>query len=557
MKKLLLVLLIFITALSLRVYHLDLNSPPLYADETGGHSWFSYNIQILNNMNLIEKIYRTFHWFGTSLTWLVGQNPLGVRLPSAIYGSVAIFTMYLFSRAVNRKTKTANTIAIFSSLLLAILPWSFMISRIGHTDVPLLVISANLISTIFLQADTVKKYIASLLLIGVTLLLYPSMVIIAPFIILLTLWYMRKIFAFPLQKIFLVSTVLSMIAVCLFIFWRFGVFNPGGRGLVLAIWRDVNTPYEIDKYRALSWNSQPDLFSFFLPPEQLANKLVYNKVIANLSIFSRNYLSFFSPDWLFLRGDAILRHSTGQVGEFYPFLLPFMVFGAFKFFQTKDKKTKLTFLVWILVSPVPAAITKDGGGYLLRAVTMLPFLTYFCALGLVESFNLIKSKWRVPYGIIIGLIGLYSAYYFFYGYFHVYPALSARAYEYGFKELSDYQVSHQSASMLVIWDGYYHNGDFRFWQNTPYDQYLAFKLKQIVIGQSTFSQTFPNLYFSAPKSVDDIKSFLKQYRPSYVVLPDRYFVKYPEEVSLLLSPQPTEEIKYPDQTTALSIYTPK
>ena len=271
-------------------------------------------------------------------------------------------------------------------------------------------------------------------------------------------------------------------------------------------------------------------------------------------VFTRNYLSFFSPDWLFLRGDAILRHSTGLVGAFYPFLIPFMLYGAFRFFKSADPKTRKLFLVWILVSPIPAALTKDGAGYLLRAVTMLPFLTYFCALGIVDSFGLISKKWRWPYGIVVALIGFYSAWSFFYGYFHVYPALSARAYEYGFKELSDFQVANDRKTMLVVWDGYYHNGDFRFWQRTPFDQYEAFKLKQIVIGESTFWQTFPNLYFSSPKSLEDYKNFVKQYEPAYVILPDRYFVSIDQIEKFL---DLVEQIKYPDQTPALTIYTPK
>ena len=212
-------------------------------------------------------------------------------------------------------------------------------------------------------------------------------------------------------------------------------------------------------------------------------------------------------------------------------------------------------MLWILISPVPAAITKDGAGYLLRVVTMLPFLTYFCALGIVDSFNLIHKRLKPYYFIFLSLIFIYSVYYFLYGYFHVYPALSARAYEYGFRELSDFQVSHENKTVLIVWDGYYHNNDFRFWQKTPFDQYESFKIKQIVIGESTFWQTFPNLYFSSPKSVDETKVFIKQYHPDYIVLPDRYFVKYPMEIETLLTP--IEKIKYPDQTTALTIYTVK
>ena len=432
-----------------------------------------------------------------------------------------------------------------------------MISRIGYSNIPLIVNLILFHLYFFLGARTIRGYLTSLLFLLLALPYYQSMVIMVPIFCLYVLLAMLRIASRKERRIILGVGLILAVLIANPIARRFRLSSISGRGLDLAIWRDVNTPWEIDKFRGLSWNSAPSIFSFSLPPEQLANKLFLNRVTANLSIFTKNYLSFFSPDWLFLKGDAILRHSTGMVGAFYPLLLPFMIYGAFKFFQTADKKARTAFLVWILVSPIPAALTKDGAGYLLRTVTMLPFLTYFCALGIVESFNLIHKKLKPFYFAFLSLIFIYSAWSFFYGYLHVYPALSARAYEYGFKELSNFQVNHQNAPILVVWDGYYHNGDFRFWQRTPFDQYEAFKLKQIVIGESTFWQTFPNLYFSSPKSADDLRMFLKKNPVMYVVLPDRYFVKYPEEISLILSVEPVEQIRYPDQTTALTIFTVK
>ena len=532
-----------------RFYRLDQNIPSLYADETG--HYLIFNKIIGSSANLGQWLYDKIFYGTFSLTWIFGLTPLGVRAASALYGSLATLSIFFFAYSISKN----RLISAIAALLVAVIPWNFMISRISHTHVAIIALLVVIHAGLFLRAKTISRYLICLLPLGLALIYYPSMVIIAPFAGILVLAEIYKLTKKKYRSILILGTILLVIGAALLIGQRFNILSLSGRGLDLAIWRDVNTPYDTDKFRALSWNSQPSLFSFYLPPEQLANKLFLNRISANLLVFTRNYLSFFSPDWLFLRGDAILRHSTGLVGAFYPFLIPFMLYGAFRFFKSADPKTRNLFLVWILVSPIPAALTKDGAGYLLRAVTMLPFLTYFCALGIVDSFGLISKKWRWPYGIVVALIGFYSAWSFFYGYFHVYPALSARAYEYGFKELSDFQVANDRKTMLVVWDGYYHNGDFRFWQRTPFDQYEAFKLKQIVIGESTFWQTFPNLYFSSPKSIEDYKIFINQYKPTYVILPDRYFVKYPIQIENLLDP--IEQIKYPDQTPALTIYTPK
>ncbi len=544
--------LIFSISLFLRLYHIDLLS--LYTDETNGHYWMSY--QIVKPFSGIQSLFlKAFNATFTS-SWFLGLTPYSVRLNSAVFSSLIIVAIFVMVKNLS-KSKNALIAALLTSFLIVVLPWSYMIGRIGHTQIPIIILLSLVHLNLFLKANNTREYLLSIIPLGLAFFYYQSMIVVGGLATILTAIYIYKSLNKKYRFQGLSVLIISFIGLSLLVDRQYHLLSSVSRGMDLAIWNDVNTPWEIDKYRALSWNSIPSILSFNLPPEQLANKLFLNRVTADLSIFTRNYLSFFSPDWLFLKGDAILRHSTGMVGAFYPFLIPFMIYGAFKFFQTAGKKARLTFLLWILASPIPAAITKDGAGYLLRVITLLPFLTYFCALGIVDSFSLISRKWRWSYAIVITMIGLYSTWSFFYGYFHVYPSLAARSFEYGFKELSDFQVSHQNSSMLIVWDGYYHNGDFRFWQRTPFDQYEAFKLKQIVIGESTFWQTFPNLYFSSPKSADDLRMFLKKNPVMYVVLPDRYFVKYPEEISLILSVEPVEQIRYPDQTTALTIFTVK
>lgn len=555
LKATVLLALVFVLGLGLRLYRLNLNIPPLYADETS--QYYIANSISTNIEGLIFNIRNSL----ISYTWFLGLTPLGVRLPAAVYGSILIVFSFFFGMACSKGNRP---ISLMMALLTALAPWSFMASRVGHASVPIMLIFSVLHLYLYFRAKKIIEYIVCLLPLAIAAIYYPSMVLIVPLVSIPVLADIFKLLVGKQKILFLGASALVILISGILLSSRYNLFNSSGRALDLAIWRDVNTPWETDKYRALSWNSQPTLFSFGLPPEQLANKLVYNRVVANLSTLAHNYFSFFSPDWLFFKGDAILRHSTGQVGALYPFLIPFMLYGAFAFFSGKSPpdnqqlitKNRTIFLIWLLASPIPAAITKDGAGYLLRAVTMLPFLTYFCALGLVESFNLIKKNWRIPYGVLVGLIGLYSAYYFFYGYFHVYPSLSARSYEYGFKELSDFQMAHGNASLLIVWDGYYHNNDFRFWQKTPFDQYNSFKVKEIVVGQSHFNQTFPNLYFVNPRSVVDIEEFVRQYRPDYLVLPDRYFVNYPVELDTQFG-SPSAVILYPDKTPALQIFTVK
>lgn len=541
---LIILVLLFALGLGLRLYQLNINTPPLYADETGQYQVYQ------NIFHHSSNFFETVINLSFTCTWFLGLNPLGVRLASALYGTILIVLFYFLGSTLSRGNQK---VSLVYAALATILPWSFMISRLGHTHIPIMLIFVFLHLIFFSKAKKLGDYILSFIFIIIATIYYPSVIIF--FLLFISYLSLKAFFVLPrkYQLWTLISIFLITVFLGGFLSQRIGLFSKAGRGLDLAIWRDINTTWETNLYRSLSWNSSPSFFSFGLAPEQLANKLFYNRYLANLSVFVHNYLSFFSPEWLFLKGDPVLRHSTGQMGAFYPFLIPFMLNGAFIFFRNSPQKTKQIFIVWILASPITAAITKDGAGYLLRVVTLLPFLTYFCALGIVESFNLIRKNWQIPYGAALSFIGLYSAYYFFFGYFHVYPSLSARSFEYGFKELSDYQVAQANAPLLVIWDGYYHNNDFRFWQNTPYDQFKAFKLKEVVIGESHFYQTFTNLYFVKPQSVKDLQEFVKTNHPSFIVLPDRYFVNYPPELDKIYS-SPSAVIKYPDQTPALKIF---
>ena len=527
---------ILIVSFLLRFYRLNQNLPEIYADETSHY------------LHLIQG---TLYNCIFSFTWFFGLNPLGVRAAAAFYSSLIPLAIFLLASRLS-KNQTVPLVAAISSTFL---PWSFLIGRIGHTHIPLLVITSTL-SAYFFFGKSKLSYSLSLFFLFLSAYFYQSVIVIAPFVFLLIGYYLYSSLKPKQRRFGLLAVGVSLLFIGLLFVTRYQGFNPASRGLDLAIWRDPNTTHFSDKYRALSWASKSDLFSFWLPSEALAAPLVYNRLTANLSIFTRNYLSFFSPDFLFLKGDPILRHSTGQFGVFYPFLLPFIIYGAYRFFLTAKPKAKHLFLVWILASPLPAAITKDGSGYLLRVITLLPFLTYFAALGITDSPSWFKTKWlRLLYVLGLSLVGIYSAFAFFFSYFHVYPYQleTARSYEYGFKALSDFQVENDGASLLIVWDGHYPQYHFYFWQQIPEPEYRELVFEDIVVGESHFYHPAPNLYFVNPYTTNDVLEFVDTHQPDYLVLPDRYFVKYPTDI-ISKDEEAVKQILYPTGEVAFSIY---
>lgn len=545
------IIAIFLIGLYLRLYRLDFNSPSLYADEVNGH--YIFRQQILNqNQSLVQKMISFIRIAPFSYTWLFGLTPIGARLASAINGSLICIGVYLFVFSTSRSLKINKrlSISIISCLISTILPWSFMVSRL-YSHIPLMLFFVCLHLYILLTSKSIKSDLLSLLPLLIGTYLYMSMAVIAPFAILYTFVSVIKR-STPRQKKYLMWTALpaGLIFVCILIM-KFGILNPKGRGLDLAIWNDINVTADSNNYRGIARNTIPTKFSFDRAPEQIANKLVFNYPLSVIAIFTKNYLSFFSPDFLFFKGDNVLRNSTGMMGQFWPILIPFMLCGAFNFFKTADKKTKAIFLIWILISPIPGAITKDGATYLLRVITLMPFLSYFCVFGIFSFYDLIKKKWQQLLFVLgVSITSIFSAYYFYYGYFHVYPTLSAISWEYGFKEVSDFQSTHPE-KLLIIWEDKYPVGYFCFWQKLPgnvCDQNKVNKFE--MLNGSRIDLPINNLLFSLPQNEKDLELIIKQYKPIYVAIPGKYTNKFPV---IGKDNTPIQIVKYPDKTTAFTI----
>ena len=105
--------------------------------------------------------------------------------------------------------------------------------------------------------------------------------------------------------------------------------------------------------------------------------------------------------------------------------------------------------------------------------------------------------------------------------------------------------------MLIIWNGYYPNMHFRFWQKTPFVDFQSFVPQAININNSVFYQRFSNLYFVWPKTEADIVSFIKAQKPIFIVFPANFIKSYPEYAMQNL----VQVIKYPDGTDDFLIYT--
>lgn len=171
--------------------------------------------------------------------------------------------------------------------------------------------------------------------------------------------------------------------------------------------------------------------------------------------FLRNYASHFSPDFL-LYGDAELRHSggTGVMGSVD---LIFAVFGVVFVFMSKNRWGWF-FLVWILLAPIPASLTREGVPHALRSQVALPAWQVLSAAGLMFMIrqNEISLRRKLNRGsrwyeyLIWPLLVLMNFQTFTTQYFEKYAAESAGNWQYGVKQALQYLNQPMTRNSQVV-----------------------------------------------------------------------------------------------------------
>ncbi|MBN1356358.1 glycosyltransferase family 39 protein [bacterium] len=171
---------------------------------------------------------------------------------------------------------------------------------------------------------------------------------------------------------------------------------------------------------------------------------LFNLRFLQVSIFSRypqfgdavravlnNYIMHFSPDFLFMNGDRNLRHSQQGIGMLFWSQIPFLLAGLGRMVR-RHSPWDCTLLVWLAVSPLPAAISVEGNPHALRSVAMLLPCMWITAEG-ADIFSRCFSRLsavRVITTVSLSL-ALLEGCWVSYDLINRYPVYSARAWEYG------------------------------------------------------------------------------------------------------------------------------
>ena len=328
--------------------------------------------------------------------------------------------------------------------MLTVSPWHLHFSR-GGWEVNASTFFLTL--GVFLAYKAINKksilYIPAALSVVASLYTYHSMRVIVPLLglsILIIYWKKIKQSFQTHKKIFIFSIFLAVV-LSIPLLKQFFSGAASSRFSGVSIFADSGP-----LWRALEMRRQHVGAS-----NSLWVRALHNRYLSYGIQFLQNYLSHFSPSFLFLKGDEIARSKVPGLGQSYLFLAPFVALGLIKTAQNLKNKSTQLILSWLLISPVAAALTFQSP-HALRSQNMVISLTIITAWGVFNLLSFLKDKSKLlkATAIIFALILTYNTTSWAHQYTVHYPKEYPYAWEYGFEELGDYLSSHQDQYQKII-----------------------------------------------------------------------------------------------------------
>jgi len=382
-KQWLWLILVLLIAIFLRFIQLGKTPQGFYLDEAA----LGYNAYSLIETGKDEFgknwpiLFRSFGDFKAPVyTYLLipiykifGMNVWTTRALSAIMGVIGIWFCFWLIKNLSKKIN----LALISILLLSISPWHLIFSRTSYeTNVAFTFFVIALWS--FYKYKQNKKYlILAAIMAALSFLTYHSERVVVPLVFLvLFIKESKNIFDKKNIKTIAISLILGLV-------------------IILPTVRLMTTPGFLSRINSLSifsknvkqpWGFNENLKGF-------KDTLFNNNKILQIREFTSLYSSYFSPRYLFSLGDPGPRSSYPDLAPFFLWQLPFFLIGLIWFFnKTKNDTKELKFLMilMMLVSPLPASITRDPFSSI-RALPLVFPLTILIAVGISKFLEKYKK----------------------------------------------------------------------------------------------------------------------------------------------------------------------
>lgn len=363
-----------------------------------------------------------------------GLNEFGIRFPTALIATLSIPLFFLLFMEISG----SQIISLVATLFLTISPWHIYYSRYvsDHLIAGFLVVLGSLCLLKMLKTGRWFWSIGSAIFFTLSMYTYYAERLFVPLLI-LALLILRKGDLNVRLKHFFLFFVISMVIASPLIFSTF---------------------FGSDRARAqMTWfgNDVEFVRNVAMKPLEAVPFLGSDKML--LFFFgARKYLNYFDPGFLFYSGLNMTKGGSYGLGVLYLFEIPFLVFGISALFRSKLKNRSLI-VVWILIGLIPASLTNNEQ-HPGRTFVILPMLTLLSAIGAVEFFKFIKSRFDQRLSKLIfalfSVIILWNLAQAFLLYSVHFPRQRGEDFMEGTKETVEYALANKSRYKEIVFDPY-------------------------------------------------------------------------------------------------------
>jgi 4-amino-4-deoxy-L-arabinose transferase-like glycosyltransferase len=432
-SNILLCIILFLGTL-LRFYQIDNNPPGLYVDEVS----IGYNAYTILQGGVDEHgvsfplFFKAFgeykmpaYIYTTAAAMAVfGKNEFAVRFVSALSG---VLTLFVFYHLVNKlmlfdKSKEVEfireKISLLAFFLLAISSWHIHFSR-GGFEVSLgvlLYISGLFFYITYWEKRNNFHFLIANIFLLLSVYTYNTFRIVTP----ITWAFLGFIFLRKLPK--KRKSILFSMGIFILLFIPMALFSltPGGA----------------ERF------SQASAFSEYIA------ETTPEKIITYPMVFIKNYLSFFSLDFLFGSGDGIGRHQPPGFGLLYRWQLPFLLIGFGWLISRNKKLLKYAVLAILFITPLPAALTRPSP-HSLRVFLMVIPLLFLISLGILVALKALP-KVRKYVVAVVSIIAMYEFLLFMHFYHFHYPKINSLDWGAGNKSISEKASIHRNEFDYIV-----------------------------------------------------------------------------------------------------------
>jgi 4-amino-4-deoxy-L-arabinose transferase-like glycosyltransferase len=307
-------------------------------------------------------------------------------------------------------------------MILSLTPWHYFYSRAAFevTLLTTLILAATYFFYTYVQKDKIFFLYLSVILFGLSFYTYNTANIFTPLLVLYLLFtnnFLKK--QLNLKNLFLIITLTLV--------------------LISPMVKEILWGKATERFSSLNIFSNQTIVdqiitkrtSFSSLSNQTIERIFHNKLINFSTTFLKNYFQSISPSFLFFNENQLNpRHSISSNGLLFITFFILLVHGLFNL--DKTNKYHHLFVYWLIISPIPAAMTINGGTHPTRLFLMIVPLSFFIALSISK---ILKSKYSLLIVSII-IVALASEIAIFsHEYFVHYPKDNPTIWNHGYKQL--------------------------------------------------------------------------------------------------------------------------